>query len=61
MPFVHLANGAVKHLTAEEMEKEFGDEPPRVMEDSGVQYAIVGIYPDGVKLPSERHEERKTK
>lgn len=57
MPFVHLANGDVKHLDNDELNDRYGNETPRTYRDSGVESAIIGIYPDDVEYEEEKAEE----
>ena len=49
MPYVHLANGDVRHMNAKEFTNAFGDETPRAFRDNGVEHHIIGVYPDEVE------------
>lgn len=61
MPYVHLANGDVETLDQEQMNEAFGDGSPIAYNKEGTQYAVIGVYPDGVKMEeteeSEEHPE----
>jgi hypothetical protein len=60
MPFVHLANGDVKHHTQEELDDRYGDETPKVYRDGGVESAVIGIYPDDVEFEDEASDDDET-
>lgn len=56
MPYVHLANGETKHLDQKQMKEAFGDGTPLAYDDGGMQYLVIGVYPDGVKLAEPEPE-----
>lgn len=56
MPYVHLANGDVETLDQDQMREAFGDESPLAYNKEGTQYAVIGVYPDGVKIEEESEE-----
>jgi hypothetical protein len=56
MPYVHLANGDVRKLNADELTKAFGDESPRVLRDNGTEYHVIGVYPDEVEYDTSVDE-----
>lgn len=50
MPYVHLANGDVYRLTAEELaasQEESGT--PLAFRKNGMEHAVIGVYPDEVE------------
>jgi len=49
MPYVHLANGDVKHFDAEEFVKAFGDGAQTHYRENGVEHHVIGVYPDEVE------------
>jgi hypothetical protein len=58
MPFVHLANGDVKHHSQEELDDLFGQVGhSRAYRDNGVESQVIGIYPDDVEY--ERDDDEK--
>jgi hypothetical protein len=61
MPYVHLANGDVKKLSPEEMDEQFGDNPPIVFRDGNTESAIIGVYPDDVEIESDTTPNEPTK
>jgi len=52
MAYVHLANGEVRKLNADEFTKAFGDETPRVFRENGVEHNVIGVYADEVEYDS---------
>jgi len=56
MSYVHLANGDVRKLNAEEFTQAFGDEPPRVFRDNGTEHHVIGVYPDEVEYDTSVDE-----
>jgi hypothetical protein len=56
MPYVHLANGDVKQVDAKVFADVFGDEPPRVFRDNGVEHVVIGVYPDEVEYDTSVDE-----
>lgn len=52
MPYVHLANGDVKHLSAKELEKSQAESgSPHAFREGGMEHTVIGIYPDEVEHP----------
>jgi hypothetical protein len=52
MPYVHLANGDVKHLTAKELvlsREESGT--PHAFRMDGMEHTVIGVFPDEVEHP----------
>lgn len=56
MPYVHLANGDVRKLDANELKQAFGDEPPHHLRDNGVEHHVIGVYPDEVEYDTSEDE-----
>jgi hypothetical protein len=57
MPFVHLANGDVKHHTQEELDSLFNElGHSRAYRDNGVESQVIGVYPDDVEYEQSEDE-----
>lgn len=59
MAYVHLANGDVRKLNADELKQAFGDESPRVFRDNGTEHHVIGVYPDEVEYDTSVDEATK--
>jgi hypothetical protein len=60
MVYVHLANGQVDKMSADEMEKAFGDEPPTALVKGGKEHIVIGVYPEEVTIDKSDTETEPT-
>ena len=60
MPYVHLANGDVKHHTNDELNDIFGEAGhSRAYRSEGKEHTVIGIYPDEVEYDQTDDEKAK--
>jgi hypothetical protein len=57
MPYVHLANGDVKQLSHDDLQRAFElSGSPRAYRENGTEHTVIGVYPDEVEYEMSEAE-----